>query len=363
MKQQNCNSNILDDTIMDNSKPIFVTGGTGYIGSWVVKNLLEDGYTVNLTVRDITRKEKYEHLQIISDASTGLLNLFEADLLIEGSYKEAMKDCEVVFHMASPFLINGIKNPQKQLVDPALKGTANILNSVNETESVKRVVLTSSVVSIYGNAVEAKKIPDGVFTESMWNTTSNIKNNAYPYSKVMAEIEAWKISEEQSRWDMVVINPGFVMGPSLTANSDSASIGFMLDMVNGKNKMGVPYLEFGMVDVRDIANAHINAAKIENANGRNIVVNTSITMLKFADILREKYGNTYPLPKSLLPKFILYLVGWTQGVSWEFVSKNVGYPLKFDNSKSKKELGIDYLPIEKTLVDHLEQLKAFGLVK
>lgn len=348
---------------MDKTKPIFVTGGTGYIGSWVVKNLLEDGYTVNLTVRDKTRKEKYEHLQKIADASEGVLTLFEADLLVDGSYKAAMQDCEVVFHMASPFLIHGIKDPQKQLVDPALKGTSNILNTVNETETVKRVVLTSSVVSIYGDAVDAEKVPGGIFTESVWNTTSTIKSKPYPYSKVMAEIEAWKINEEQSRWDMLVINPGFVMGPSLTSNSDSASIGFMLDMVNGKNKMGVPVLEFGMVDVRDIAKAHINGAKLEKANGRNILVNTSITMLEFADILREKYGKTYPLPKSLLPKFMLYLVGWTQGISWDFVSKNVGYPLKFDNSKSKKELGMDYIPIEKTLVDHLEQLKEFGLVK
>ena len=348
---------------MDKTKPIFVTGGTGYIGSWVVKNLLEEGFTVNLTVRDKTRKKKYGHLQIIADATTGKLAFFEADLLVDGSYKKAMEGCEVVFHMASPFMINGIKDAQTQLVDPALKGTVNILNTVNETESVKRVVLTSSVVSIYGDAKDAQKIPGKIFTEAIWNTTSTIKTKPYPYSKVLAEKEAWKICDAQSRWDMVVINPGFVMGPSLTANSDSASIGFMLDMVNGKNKMGVPVLEFGMVDVRDIAKAHIKGANLEKANGRNILVNTSITMLEFAEILRNKYGKTYPLPKSLLPKFMLYLVGWTQGVSWDFVSKNVGYPLKFDHSKSVKELGMDYIPMEKTLTDHLEQLKEFGLVK
>jgi len=153
------------------------------------------------------------------------------------------------------------------------------------------------------------------------------------------------------------------MGPSLTANSDSASIGFILDMVSGKNKMGVPDLEFGMVDVRDIAKAHIKGANLAKANGRNILVSTSITMLEFAEILRKKYGDTYALPKSLLPKFMLYLVGWTQGVSWDFINKNVGYPLKFDHSKSVRELGMDYIPIEQTLNEHLEQLKAFGLVK
>jgi nucleoside-diphosphate-sugar epimerase len=348
---------------MDKTKPVFVTGGTGYVGSWVVKNLLEAGFTVNLTVRNKAKIEKYEHLLKIADESSGKLELFEADLLVDGSYMKAMKGCEVVFHMASPFMINGIKNAQTQLVDPALKGTVNILNTVNETESVKRVVLTSSVVSIYGDAKDAEKVPGGIFNEEVWNTTSSLKSKPYPYSKVLAEKEAWKICDAQSRWDMVVINPGFVMGPSLTANSDSASIGFMLDMVNGKNKMGVPVLEFGMVDVRDIAKAHIKGANLEKANGRNILVNSSITMLEFANILRDKYGDTYPLPKSLLPKFMLYLVGWTQGISWDFVSKNIGYPLKFDNSKSKKELGMEYIPIEKTLTDHLEQLKAFNLVK
>jgi len=348
---------------MDKTKPVFITGGTGYIGSWIVKNLLEEGYTVNLTIRNKAKTEKYDHLLKIAGKSPGTLNVFEADLLVEGSYAEAMAECEVVFHIASPFLINGIKDAQRQLVDPALKGTANVLNTVNQTDSVKRVVLTSSVVSIYGDAIDAREISDGIFTEKQWNTTSTLKHNPYSYSKVLAEKEAWKICDAQSRWDMLVINPGFVMGPSLTSNSNSASIGFILDMVNGKNKMGVPSLEFGIVDVRDIASAHINGAKLEKANGRNIMVNTSISMLEFANILRVKYGNLFPLPKSELPKFLLYLVGWTQGVSWSYVSKNVGFPLKFNHTKSIQELGIDYLPIEKTLIDHVEQLKRFGLVK
>ena len=347
---------------MDKSKPKLITGGNGYIGSWVVKHLLEEGFTVHLALRDKNKKEKYEHLLKIAETSSGELIVFESDLLIEGSYDEAIKGCDLVFHMASTFLINRIKNPQKQLIDPAYKGTINVLNSVNKTQSVKRVVLTSSAGAIYGNAKDSKNIPHGVFNESIWNTTSNYTNKPYSYAKVLAEKKAWEIHDNQQRWDMVVINPGFVMGPPLSANSNSASMGFMLEMVNGKNKSGVPAMEFGMVDVRDVAKAHMKVANMKEVNGRNIIVSTSISWIKYGEILRDKYGSKYPIPKNLVPKFMLYLVGWISGVSWNCVSKNIGYPLIFDNSKSINELGMEYIPIEKTLIDHLEQIRELGLI-
>ena len=141
---------------IDRSAPVLVTGGNGYIASWLVKYLLEDGIDVHATVRDPSNDTKVGHLKQIAKGASGTLTLFEADLLHDGAFDEAMTGCELVFHTASPFVISGIKDPQKDLVDPAVQGTRTVLESANRVSSVKRVVLTSSVVSIYGDAADQK---------------------------------------------------------------------------------------------------------------------------------------------------------------------------------------------------------------
>lgn len=122
-----------------------VTGGTGFIGAHVVKLLLERGHIVHTTVRSLNNKNKIKCLTDLQTEYPQRLFLFEADLLKDGSYTAAMEDCEVVYHIASPFMVpQQIKNGQKEIVDPAINGTKNVLKSVNDTQSVKRVVLTSS---------------------------------------------------------------------------------------------------------------------------------------------------------------------------------------------------------------------------
>lgn len=134
---------------IDKTKPVLVTGGTGYLASWIVKLLLEDGVRVRATVRNLSDNTKNQHLINISKESDADLRLYEADLLKPGSFDEPMQDCELVIHTASPFFVTGIKDPENDLIRPAKAGTTNVLTSANETESVKRVVLTSSIVAIF----------------------------------------------------------------------------------------------------------------------------------------------------------------------------------------------------------------------
>lgn len=348
--------------MINKETPVLVTGGSGYIASWLVQQLLEQGYKVNATVRNKSKIAKVDHLLGLQKKFVGKLKLYEADLLKEGTFKDAMQGCELVIHTASPFKVN-VKDAQKELIDPALKGTRNILNQVNETPTVKRVVLTSSVAAIYGDAADIEKTKEGLFTEEYWNRTSSLKHQPYSYSKTLAEKEAWKLQKEQSRWDLVVINPSFVMGPSLSNRTDGESTDFMIQLLSGSFKTGVPYLSFGFVDVRDVAAAHILAGTKEAASGRHITCATSKTMLEAAVILRKEFGNKYQLPSRELPKFLMYLVGPLAGFSWKFVRNNVGIPMAFDNSYSKKDLGLVYRDLSETFKDQVDQLVESGHVK
>ncbi|MGM0613206.1 MAG: SDR family oxidoreductase [Bacteroidota bacterium] len=342
---------------------ILVTGGSGFIASHIISLLLKDGHHVVTTVRNMNDKEKISHLEELAKEDTYTLDLAEADLLQEGSFKAPMQDCDVVIHTASPFKISGIKNAKEQLINPAVKGTENVLKAVNQTPSVKKVVLTSSVAAIHGDNADIQDIKENKFNEDHWNTSSSENHQAYSYSKTAAEETAWQLANEQQRWKLAVINPGFVIGPSLTKRKDSTSINFMISFLNGEFKMGVPELYFGVVDVRDVAQAHVNAALNENAEGRYIMVSETKSTLDMAKILQNHLGNSYPIPKKKLPKAMLYLAGPFAGFSRKFIKKNIGIPVYFDNSRAKRQLDIDYTPVDKALKEQADQVIQDGLLK
>lgn len=343
--------------------PILVTGASGYIASWLIRDLLEAGYTVHATVRDLSRTKSVKHLLEIAENQPGTLRLFAADLLKLGSFDEAMQGCEIVMHTASPFLLEGYTDANEALVRPAVEGTRNVLEAVNRTSTVRRVVLTSSVVAVYGDNIDACDLPDHMLNETHWNNSSSVEHNPYNYSKVAAEREAWRMQKEQSRWELITINPGMVYGPSLTTLSQSASIDTLISMGDGRLKTGVPNLISGMVDVRDVASAHMLAAFNPNASGRYLLVADSIDLLGMAKILRAHFGNLYPFPRITVPKWVVWSIGPLMGpISRKFVSRNVGYPLKFDNRRSL-ELGVKYHSIQQTLEEHFQQIIDDGLLK
>ena len=345
-------------TRIDKSKPILVTGATGYVAGWLVKKLLEEGLTVHAAVRNPDNKKKTAHLDELAANSPGTIKYYKADLLDSGSYAEAMAGCELVFHTASPFIAS-VKDPQKELIDPAKLGTRNVLEEANRTESVKRIVLTSSCAAIYGDNVDLKSTPNGVFTEEVWNTSSSIDHQAYSYSKLLAEKEAWRINESQSRWDLVVINPSLVMGPAVNPKTiTSESFRLLKQFGDGTLKSGVPKMGFGVVDVRDLAEAHYQAGFIPDAQGRHIISGHNTLFLDMARVLLPKYGQNYPIPRKEAPKWLLWLVGpmINKALTRKFISRNAGYPWKGDNSKSIRALGVNYRPLEDSMNDAFQQM-------
>lgn len=348
---------------MDKSKPILVTGATGYIAGWIIERLLNQGYNVHATVRDPSKKNKIQHLYDLADKSSGQIQFFKADLLESGSFDEAMQGCEIVIHTASPFVVTNYKDAVKDIIEPAVKGTENVLDSVNRTESVKRVVLTSSIASTYGDAVEIQNTANNEFDESHWNNTSSETHQPYPYSKVAAERKAWEMAEQQNRWSLVCINPALVMGPSLTDASQSGSIEVLQQFGNGTTLFGVPPMWNGIVDVRDVADAHVAAALNPKAQGRYIICGGTLSLLEMGQALTKKFGYRYPFPHFTVPKTAFSLVAPIFGHSRQFVKLNMGYPIYFNSQRSVNELGIQYHDIRESICEHFQQLLDDGIVK
>ena len=349
---------------IDKTKPVLVTGATGYVAGWLVKRLLDEGITVHAAVRNPENKAKRAHLDKLAASGSGTIHYYKSDLLEEGSYADGMEGCELVFHTASPFTTN-VKDPQKELIDPAVKGTRNVLKQANKTASVKRVVLTSSCAAIYTDCSDLDHTPNGVFTEEVWNTTASLQHQPYSYSKTLAEKEAWKISSKQDQWNLVVLNPSMVMGPSLNAKTNtSESVNLLVQMGDGTLKSGVPNAGVGVVDVRDLAEAHYRAGFTPNAKGRHIVSGHNSNFLELAEILHADFGNRYPIPKKALPKWLLMIIGplVNKVVTRKWVRNNVNMRWRAENEKSKKELGLTYRPLQETMHDGFEQLIESGVL-
>ncbi|KAK8702716.1 hypothetical protein V6N13_021057 [Hibiscus sabdariffa] len=202
-------------------KVVCVTGASGYVASWLVKLLLNRGYTVRATVRDPNDPKKTEHL-VSLDGAKERLHLFKADLLEEGCFDSIVDGCQGVFHTASPVLLSSTDDPQAELTDPALKGTVNVLKSCAKAPSIKRVVLTSSIASVLLNGQPLT--PDVVVDETRNSDLRFCQENNlwYMASKILAEEAAERFAKE-NRMDLVVLNPGFVFGPLLQPTLNSTS--------------------------------------------------------------------------------------------------------------------------------------------
>lgn len=342
---------------------ILVTGASGYIASWVIEKLLVQGHQVHATVRNLAKLSSYAHLQKIATENNANLRMFAADLLEPNSFLDAMQGCDIVIHMASPFVITNFKDAVKDIIEPAVLGTENVLNSVNQTPSVQRVVVTSSIASTYGDAIDILNTPNHCFDESHWNQTSSSHHQPYPYSKVAAERKAWDMANAQSRWQLVCVNPALVMGPSLTANTQSGSVEVLEQFANGLMRFGVPPMWNGIVDVRDVADAHIQAAFNPQAQGRYIISAGSLSLLEMGQLLRQNFGSKYPFPTRQLPKVAFKAFGPLFGFSRKFVELNMGYPIYFNADKSKNELAMQYRDIRQSVVEHFEQLLSDGVIK
>lgn len=352
----------MSEISVDTASPVMVTGATGYVAGWIVKELLAAGCTVHAPVRNPDNAEGLKHLKAAAEETVAEIRFFKADLLEPGSYDQAAAGCSMIFHTASPFTLN-VKDPQKDLIDPALNGTRNVLQSATNSGAVKRVILTSSCAAIYGDAVDCASAPNGILTEEIWNTTSSLDHQPYAYSKTVAEKAAWEMAGAQSQWDLVTINPSFVMGPPIGGKPTSESFTVMKQVGKGEFKTGAPRLGMGVVDVRDVARAHLAAAFTPTASGRYITSAHNTDFFEMMHTLRNRFGKDFGIPKSVAPKFLVWLIAPLVGLNRKFVSLNVNHAWKADNSRSVAELGMNYRPLQESMEDIFQYMIDAGYFK
>ncbi|MEU5538687.1 NAD-dependent epimerase/dehydratase family protein [Streptomyces sp. NPDC020362] len=339
---------------------VAVTGGSGFVGSHLVRRLLERGHRVRATVRRAAQAAKARPLWEMQEAFPGRLTLFEADLLKDGSFDPAFRGCSVVFHVASPFLMpEQIEDGRRDVVDPALRGTRNVLAGIERTPEVRTLVLTSTVGAAFGDYADVLGMEGQVLSERYVNTTSTAENNPYHYAKTVAERTAWDAAAAQDRWRMVSVNPGLILGPSLTPASESGSLFLLDELFKGCFCYGAPDFSFTTADVRDVAEAHIAAAENPGAEGRYIVAAETMTSFhEMARIIRTRHPYDPRLPRTALPHWPVRILGPAFGLTQDYIRGHLGIRFRVDNSRSIHELGLTYRPVEETLLDHYASWRA-----
>jgi nucleoside-diphosphate-sugar epimerase len=338
---------------------VLVTGGSGFIGTHCILQLLEAGYRVRTTVRSLKREADVRAmLQSGGAAEPGnRLAFFVADLEDDGGWPEAVAGCDYVLHVASPLPPSTPKH-EDELIIPAREGTLRVLRAASDA-GVRRVVLTSSFSAIgYGHPPQSAP-----FTEKDWsNLNSDVA--AYPKSKTLAERAAWDfIAREGRALELSVINPVGVLGPVLGPDY-SASILLVQRLMDGAMP-GCPRLNFGLVDVRDVADIHLRAMTHPAAKGERFLAAAGdfVWMRDIATVLKNRMGAAAKrVPTRELPNWLVRLAA-LRDPAIRLITPELGKAKNGSNEKAKRVLGWTPRSNEQAIVATAESLVRLKLLK
>ncbi len=345
-------------TTTNASTTVLVTGATGFVGMHCIRELLGEGYRVRGTLRTVARGEGLRATLAKSVEVGDRLELVAADLMKDEGWDEAVRGCDHVLHVASP-VPRTPPTHEDEIIVPAREGTLRVLRAASKA-GVKRVVLTSSVAAVlYGHARDGSRVYD----ESDWSIVEN-GVAAYEKSKTLAERAAWDLVEalpEGERIELVTINPGLVLGPVL--DEDYGTSGELVRKLLKRELPGCPDVGWAMVDVRDVASAHLAAMTTPEAAGKRFVCAIEhASMLDVAKILDRHFRDRgYRVPLRRVPGWLLRLVSIFDKTA-KLAVPELGKRQDLSNARAREVLGWKPRGLEEMVVAMGESLIANGVV-
>ncbi len=326
-------------------KKVLVTGISGYVGQHCAAELLKNGYSVRGSVRSLSRtSEVIKGIKKEVDPKENL-EFCELDLLNDKGWDDAVAGCDYVLHVASPF-VTKVPKDENELIKPAVEGTRRALSAAKKA-GVKRVVLTSSMVAMLGDANGSVAINQG-----SWTNVNAKHATAYLKSKTLAEKRAWEFIQNQQgdeKLELVVVNPGPIYGPTLSGNLSGESMSMFEQLITGKMPM-LPQASINMSDVRDVAKIHVQALESAAANGKRFIVTTEKAH-SFQDIAKILKSNGYDkVSTRLAPNFLIkFMANFNDEMKG--MLPFVGNTFNGDVSDTMRTFNWKPIPLEKTVLD------------
>jgi nucleoside-diphosphate-sugar epimerase len=333
----------------DMAEIVLVTGGNGYIAGWCIAELLNRGYAVRTTIRNLS-KETMVRSSIAAAADTRNLAFFAADLTKNDGWKAAAAGCDYVLHIASPLGMNNSRNPN-DLIIPARDGTLRVLQAA-VTARVKRVVITSAANA----ASPSSYTEDGVTDETLWTNTDDPTLIPYRLAKTLAEKAAWEFMRTMAcDTTLTTILPGAVFGPILSRDNLN-SVQVVGKMLRGEMP-GLPRIGLEVVDVRDLVDLHIRAMMAQAAAGERFLATGELIWLSdVAKVLRDNLRtDAKKVPTRAIPDFIVRLMAIFKPELRE-ITISLGRKNRHTTRKAETLLGWKPRPAHETLIDCAKSL-------
>jgi dihydroflavonol-4-reductase len=333
---------------------VLVSGGSGYIAGFLIRQLITQGWTVHATVRSLAREAAVRQLLAVDNSR---LAFFAADLNADAGWAEAMAGCTFVAHVASP-LPAGIPKDADELIVPARDGALRALRAA-KAAGVRRFVMTSSVAAIsYGRGRGVHH-----FTEADWTLLEKPGISPYVQSKTIAERAArdW-VAREGDGIEFCTINPSVVLGP-VWSRDYSASVLLVKKLLDG-SLAACPDIGFGVVDVRDVADLHVRALEAPGMAGERFIASGRFMKLReIADVLRAGLGPlAHKVTTRNVPDWLVRVTALFNPVAKAALSE-LGSVRHQDASHAKAVLGWATRPVEQSIVDTARSLIELGVVK
>jgi len=344
------------DGVMNKRATVLVSGGSGYVGARCVISLLQRGYNVRTTVRDLRREPEVRTMVAKEVDPSDRLSVSAANLESDEGWDAAAEGVQYVLHVASPVLVQPPKDPE-DLIRPARDGAARVVRAAIKA-GAERVVMTSSVAA----ASRGVRAPDCESDETVWTDPDEPTVDAYSRSKTIAERTAWEIIRaEGGATTLAVINPSMILGPVL-GRDFSDSVQLVQRLLSGKMP-GVPRLGFNIVDVRDLADLHMRAMTDPTAAGERFIgAGEFAWMADIAAILRARLGaEAAKVPTMKVPDFLLRVVGLFDR-DLGAMNGYLGRKYTYSSAKARSVLRWKPRPLEDTIVDCARSLIAVGIV-